>query len=83
MTQSEVDRIQELGDKMDDAAERAGRTWTDTADLTTAELAEWHRLADKATNEGIGEAPADGNWGVDERAGADDGRIGIQSDAAW
>jgi len=84
MTQAEVDRMVELSDKMDRAAEAAGRTYSDTADLTAAELAEWHRLEDKAINAGISESEAAAaNWGVDNLAGEEDGRIGVQSDGTF
>ena len=88
MTQEQVDRIQALGDKMDAAAKLAGRTWTDTADLTAAELIEWRLLMRRANDAEAERAAAtvrqiDGEMAAACLGGADDGRIGIMSDAAW
>ena len=44
MTQSQIDRVEELSDKMDAAASQAGRTGTNTADLAGGEQHEWRRL---------------------------------------
>lgn len=79
MTQAEVDRICELSAKMDRAAERQGRTYTDTADLSVSERAEYRRLIDKTQDEW----PEPQQCPAAFLGGEDDGRIGILTDAAW
>jgi len=88
MTQAELDRMDVLSAKMDAAANRAGRTWTDTADLSDRERADWRRLVDKASDaleQQMEQQAADAANGqlAAMLGGPYDGRIGVQSDAAW
>ncbi len=52
MTTSEDARFKALWDKLEAAAERADRKYTNTSDLTAAERSELHRLQLKMEGEG-------------------------------